>query len=103
MTAYTFKVTAISEYVDDVYYTESGLLLADSFSDAAQQLENVYGSFLVRILDLSNTGNLIINLPEEIVTNFENAAYETEVPSDARGNYLLDWNVDSEESKESEI
>lgn len=102
---YTYTVV-VYDGANQGYHLESGLLMARSYTNAAEQLEEFYSTSLTRILDLAETDNEMIILPSSIVYNYARGTYdECIVPCNQWGNKLtefdnetatdtkIDWNV----------
>ena len=103
---YTAVIYNGTHYEEDNYRLESGLLVADCYTNAMDQLEDYYTPNLTRIVDLAETDNEVIILPASIVYNYARDNYdECAVPCDQWGNKLteldnetatdtkIDWNV----------
>ena len=82
---YTFKVKAIDENSYKPYVIQ-GILVASSFSEATDQIEQSFKNSLISIenLTLKDEGNLIF-LPPEVVEDYMN----TECP-------ILDYSKEEE-------
>ena len=70
---YPFAFSAIL-YYDKEYNRQSGFGFAESFGDAAAQLENYYGPELVSIMRLELfEENSLIMVPEKVIEDYKNA------------------------------
>lgn len=97
---YTVVIYDDTYYEEDNYCLESGLLAADCYTNAMDQLEVYYTPRLTRIVDLAETDNEMIILPSNIVHAYAHGTYdECTVPCDRWGNKLtesntkIDWNI----------
>lgn len=75
MTVYTFTVVAYNDEGTSSHQ-ESGLLYADSYSNAVTQLEYYYGSDLIRILSISDTNKEMAILPANVIFDFTRNKYD---------------------------
>lgn len=73
MFPFTYSVVTINPFMDEEEYNlESGMGLANSYSEAANYLEAYYGNDLVRITNLMlHEESNLITLPHEVVKNYE--------------------------------
>lgn len=88
MYVFSYKIRAY-DFDDHKNYTTCGLGFADSYADAAEQLERQFGKDIVEILSLylMEESN-IIALPEEVVedykaTDFPDITYIKEIGEEA--------------------
>lgn len=95
MFPYSYTAVIYDEY-DEInhisqYKRESGMGLAESFSEAVKQLEEYYGDDLISIkhLELFEENNVIL-LPEHVIENYARAeGYYCQAPHcDAFGNHI---------------
>lgn len=102
---YTYTIV-LMHYEEDTYHLESGLLMAETYTNAVEQLEEYYRPNLTRIVDLAETNEEMIILPANVVYDYARGEYaETEIPCNKWGNKLtesddktkIDWNVSTPE------
>ena len=79
MYPFIYKVEVIDELTDNRrVFRESGVVYADSFSEAAQKLEVYYGTDnIVEVQQLLPLEDDPIVLPEEVITGLVNEEYLT--------------------------
>lgn len=104
---YTIVLHDGTHYEEDTYHLESGLLMAETYTNAVEQLEEYYRPNLTRIVDLAETYEEMIILPASVVYDYARGEYaETEIPCNKWGNKLtesddettkIDWNVSTPE------
>lgn len=88
---FSYKVIYFDEFYNnpDFQYNEDcGMGLADSYADAAKQIEQYYGNDLVVIKELTlYEENSLIILDEEVIKNYANEKYNITHPCNERGEY----------------
>lgn len=117
MEVYVYEIvlatTPWSSDSDSDFVKVSGLLTSVSYGDAAEKLENYYESSLHRIINLKCANFPLIELPKEIVRNYDMGVYNTNnqleikcdqygvalpVSPEAKAEAEIDWSVTSPEA-----
>ena len=101
MSPFTFSVVVYHGYNKDtgksIYYRQQGMGFADSFAQAAEIIENYYGSELINIqkLELFEESDLIL-MPQSCIDEYKRREFAAEdydidisAPCDAEGHLFL--------------
>lgn len=89
---FSYKVIWFDEFSDNPnfkYNKDCGMGFADSYTDAARQIEDYYGNDLVTIKELTlYEENSLIILDENVIKKYADDKYNITHPCDEKGNYL---------------